>query len=76
MMKAILQYTSLDEKIEKLPIKIFVTYSYQMFPEFDDEFDRNIYDGEHEIEMEQINYEGERNEFELELEMPYGNFKA
>ena len=47
-----------------------------MFSELDDEFDRTEYDGEKEIELTQTNYEGERNDFELDFELPYGKFQV
>jgi hypothetical protein len=73
-MTSIIQYTAMDDKIMKAPIECYVTYKLEMFPELETEFDNEKWGGEHEVKLEQLNYEGDQNEFEFESEMPYGKF--
>lgn len=76
MMRVSMYYTAVDQKMKAFPIDCYIEYKFTMFPEFEDEFDKDQYNTECTLaQMEHTADYEDQNEFEFELQLPYGSFE-
>lgn len=73
-MKIKIKYIPVAANAKRFAMDVFGHARYEMFPEVADEFNPADFKNEFEFKMEQVSDEGEPNEFEYVLELPYGFF--